>query len=72
MYATMMVTKLMTIREDPRKKNACSNGILPNIVFTPPQANGRFVGTIFAENEQFFGLTLGMDILAMTMVKHYS
>ena len=35
------------VREEPCKKNACSNGILPDSVSTPPQANGRFVAGIF-------------------------
>ena len=36
------------IREAPHKDDACSNGILPNSVSTPPpQANGRFVAGIF-------------------------
>jgi len=35
-------------KEASRKKYACSNGILPDSVSTPPpQANGRFVAGIF-------------------------
>ena len=40
--------ELLHLREAPHKDNACSNGILPNSVSTPPpQANGRFVAGIF-------------------------
>merc|ERR550517_1901071 len=36
------------VREAPCKDDACSNGILPNSISTPPpQANGRFVAGIF-------------------------
>ena len=43
------------VREAPSKVTACSNGIWPNIVSPPPsQANGRFVGAIFAENLSIF------------------
>ena len=49
--ATKLEGRLWTIplREAPHKDNACSNGILPNSVSTPPppQANGRFVAGIF-------------------------
>ena len=47
------------LREAPRKDTACSNGILPNSVSTPPQANGHSVAHI---------LTLGLDISTITMV----
>ena len=41
------VAPLPRLREAPRKHSGCSNGILPNSVSTPPQANGRFVAGIF-------------------------
>ena len=47
-YAQVEFWGLADVREAPRKKYACSNGILPDSVSTPPpQANGRFVAGIF-------------------------
>ena len=44
------------VREAPAQEKHGSNGLCPNSVSTPPppQANGRFVGAIFAENLSIF------------------
>ena len=65
------------LREAPRKKNACSNGILPDSVSTPPPSSKRMLcGRYFSPKMgKFFKtaiLTLGMDILTITVVKHDS
>ena len=49
-----LITYDMYIREAPAQEKRCSNGLCPNSVSTPPQANGRFVGAIFAENLSIF------------------
>ena len=50
-WRTMQCRKYLAFNwEDPPNKNMCSNRILlPNSV-PPPQANGRFMGTILAKN----------------------
>ena len=50
-FANPMIDTKTKTREAPKIKSGCSNGILPNSVSTPPQAHGRFVGTIFGENQ---------------------
>ena len=45
----------IVVREAPAQEKHGSNGLCPNSVSTPPpQANGRFVGAIFAENLSIF------------------
>ena len=65
------------VREAPHKDDACSNGILPNSVSTsPPSSKRTLCGRYFSPKiSKFFKtaiLTLGMDILTITMVKHDS
>ena len=65
------------VREEPCKKNACSNGILPDSVSTPPPSSKRTLcGRYFSPKmDKFFKtaiLTLGMDIFTITVVKHGS
>ena len=65
------------VREAPRKKYACSNGILPDSVSTPPPSSKRTLcGRYFSPKMgKFFEtaiLTLGMVILKITVVKHDS
>ena len=65
------------VREAPRKDTACSNGILPNSISThPPSSKRTLCGRYFSPKiSKFFKtaiLTLGMDILTITMVKHDS
>ena len=67
--------QLKQLREDPCKKDLCSNGILPNSVSTPPPSSKRTLcGRYFSSKiSKFFKtaiLTLGLDILTITMVKH--
>jgi len=68
---------LSNLREAPHKETACSNGILPNSVSTPrPSSKRTLCGRSFSPKiSKFFKtpiLTLGMDILTTTMVKHDS
>ena len=65
------------VREAPHKDTPCSNGILLNSVSTPrPSSKRTLCGTYFSPKmSKFFKtgvLTLGMDILTETMVKHDS
>ena len=72
-------------REDPAQEKHGSNGLCPNSVSTPPpQANGRFVGAIFAENlsifensgfdfgngyfDDYYGQTLFLDCILMDIM----
>ena len=57
------------LREDPYKDIACSNGILPNSVST---LCGRYSSPKISKFFKTAILTLGMDILTITMVKHDS
>ena len=63
-----------SLREAPGYMESFSTRILPYIISTPPpQANERFQHIFFAENENNFEaaiLTLGMDILTMTIVEN--
>ena len=68
---------LSNLREAPHKETACSNGILPNSVSTPrPSSKRTLCGSYFLLKISKFLktaiLTLGMDILTITMVKHDS
>ena len=73
------------LREDPSQEKHGSNGLCPNSVSTPPpQANGRFVGAIFAENlsifensgfdfgngyfDDYYGQTLFLDCILMDIM----
>ena len=65
------------LREAPCKDTACSNGILPNSISThPPSSKRTLCGRYFLPKiSKFFKtaiLTLGIDILTITMVKHDS
>ena len=65
------------LREEPCKKNACSNGILPDSVSTPPPSSKRTLcGRYFSPKMDIFFktaiLTFGMDILTINVVKHVS
>ena len=65
------------VREAPRKDTACSNGILPNSISThPPSSKLTLCGSYFLPKiKKIFKtafLTLGMDMLTITMVKHDS
>ena len=69
--------KSKDLREAPHKDAACSNGILPNSVSTPPPSSKRTLcGKYFSPKiSKFFKtaiVTSGMDILTITMVKHDS
>ena len=63
------------LREEPCKKNACSNGILPDSVSTP-SSKRTLCGRYFSPKMDIFFktaiLTLGMDILTIAVVKHDS
>ena len=73
------------LREAPAQEKHGSNGLCPNSVSTPPpQANGRFVGAIFAENlsifensgfdfgngyfDDYYGQTLFLDCILMDIM----
>ena len=65
------------LREAPHKDTACSNGILPNSVSTPrPSSKRTLCGRYFLPKIIKFlktaFLTLGMDMLTITIVKHNS
>ena len=76
-YTDIGLTTANAVREAPRKKYACSNGILPDSVSTPPTSSKRTLcGRYFSPKMgKFFEtaiLTLGMVILKITVVKHDS
>ena len=77
------IKQLKAVREAPAQEKHGSNGLCPNSVSTPPpQANGRFVGAIFAENlsifensgfdfgngyfDDYYGQTLFLDAILIT------
>ena len=61
------------MREAPIYEKCCSNGILPNSVSTPPLKQTDALWELFLPKIGKFVktavLTLGIDILTMTMVK---
>ena len=76
---TLRQVALSCVREALDKDNACSNGILPNSVSThppPPSSKRTLCGRYFSPKiSNFFEteiLTMGMEILTKTMVKHDS
>ena len=74
---SFVLLRVLPVREAPVKDTPCSNGILPDSVSTPPPSSKRTLcGRYFSPKiSKFFKtaiLTLGMDILTITMVKHDS
>ena len=66
---------VLNLREAPDKDKACSNDILPNSISTPPplkQTDGRYFLPKINKCFETAILTLGMDILTITTVKHDS
>ena len=77
-YWVIMSDQCIALREEPWNDKCCSNGFCPNSFSTPPPPLKQPdpLGLLFSTKiSQFFKtavLTMGIDILKMTMVKHYS